>query len=180
MARPAPGVVLRNGAFRRRSISMVLQLPRCAECGASIRSRDDDEYRFCGTVLPWELWDEISSTRIELVEVDTLTFEAAIHQVERSRELAGKVVREKLKEMRMRPKLRRVTEDGVEVGPILALGLVVAAPSSAVIGYLLIGELGALLTPAALMLGITFRDSRREDAEKKRSRRKIRRDRKTS
>ena len=53
---------------------MALQLPRCAECGAPIRSREDETCSYCGAALPWELWDEISNRRIELVEVDALSF----------------------------------------------------------------------------------------------------------
>lgn len=75
--------------------SMVLQLPRCAECGAPVRSREEGTCRFCGTVLAWELWDEISAVRIELVEAEVRGFEGAIYAVERSKALAGARLREK-------------------------------------------------------------------------------------
>lgn len=91
---------------------MVLQLPRCAECGASLRSRDDEHCPFCGTVLPWDLWDEIAQARIELVETDALSFEAAIYKVEKSTELAGEALRAKRTRIRLRPRpTRRRTDD---------------------------------------------------------------------
>ena len=91
---------------------MALQLPRCAECGAPIRSREDETCSYCGAALPWELWDEISNRRIELVEVDTLSFEAAIYRVERSREFAGASLRATRARRRGRPRPPRTDEHG--------------------------------------------------------------------
>lgn len=91
---------------------MVLQLPRCGECNASIRSRDDDACPYCGTLYSWELWDEISSLRVELVEADAATLEAAIFRVERSDELAGQVVRESARRRRRRPRRPDPSRDG--------------------------------------------------------------------
>ncbi|MEM9379850.1 MAG: hypothetical protein AAGB93_07850 [Planctomycetota bacterium] len=94
---------------------MVLKLPRRGECNASIRSRDDDACPYCGTVYPWELWDEISSLRVELVEADAATFEAATFRVERSNELAGKVLRESSKRRRRRPRRPDASREGPPV-----------------------------------------------------------------
>lgn len=91
---------------------MALQLPRCAECGAPIRSREDETCSYCGAALPWELWDEISNRRIELVEVDALSFEAAIYRVERSREFAGASLRATRARRRGRPRPPRTDEHG--------------------------------------------------------------------
>lgn len=97
---------------------MALQLPRCAECGASIKSRDDENCRFCGALLPWELWDEISNQRIELVETDALSFEAAIYRVERSQEFAGASLRATRARRRDRPRPPRTDEHGNLVGEV--------------------------------------------------------------
>lgn len=91
---------------------MALQLPRCAECGAPIRSRDDENCGYCGSITPWELWDEISDRRIELVETDVLSFEAAIYRVERSTEFAGASLRATRARRRGRPRPPRTDEHG--------------------------------------------------------------------
>ena len=91
---------------------MALRFPNCGECGASIRSHDDEVCPFCGAALPWELWDEISARRIELVEADALTFEAAIYRVERSDAYAGQKLRARRARMRLRPKRPKLDAQG--------------------------------------------------------------------
>lgn len=53
---------------------VVVDLPYRVQCGAAPSPRGQSNCDFCGAVLPWELWDELSRARVEVTPVD----EAAI------------------------------------------------------------------------------------------------------
>lgn len=140
---------------------MALQLPRCAECGASVRSRDDEGCPYCGTAYAWALWeeltDEIAEDRAEVLEADALAFEAAIHRVECSPAFSRKRLGAHLENRRALPPRPQLDPDGTQLDPATLLlgmigfvvptmvGLVTAGLPGAALGFLLgFGLLGVL------------------------------------
>ena len=148
---------------------MALRFPDCAECGASIRSHDDDACPFCDTVIPLELWDEISENRIQLIEADALSFEAAVYRVERSDAFAGEKLRARRRRRRLRPKRPKPDAQGNVRTPATAETLLafVGGGILTVIGVILLRGHGlALLIPfayAGLLATVQWRQRSRED-----------------
>lgn len=126
---------------------MTIELPLCGECGAAPRSRQELECQFCGAVLPWEIWDDISRERVEVVETEATSLLGAIVAVERSaefRKAAGpmrRIRRRRLRQMRDRLAMGRSTRPSQDVPPgvILAFGAI-----------LLLSALGGAITSISL------------------------------
>lgn len=82
---------------------MPLSLPRCAECGAAIRARTDENCTYCGAALPWEAWDELLRARVEVIPCSEATLDAVLQRIARSNEF----VRAELENQRRRIRFRQ-------------------------------------------------------------------------
>jgi len=86
---------------------MRLTLPRCAECGASIRARTDENCPFCGAALPWEAWDELIRARVEVIPCAAQSVEDALLRIERRPEFMRARIAERRRRARSRLKRER-------------------------------------------------------------------------
>lgn len=105
----------------------VVDLPYCIQCGAAPEARHQLNCAFCGAVLPWELWDELSRERVEITPVDEASIEAAIERAERfatsRRPRSARRLRRLRDLRRQRRDKRRVQEaEGEEQAVGLAIG----------------------------------------------------------
>jgi len=109
-----------------------MELPLCSQCGAAPGSRQELECRFCGAILPWEIWDEISRERIQIVEAEATSLLGAMVAVERSPEFRKAVGplrrlrRRRLRKMRDRLATNQSAQPNQSISPgaALFLGLV--------------------------------------------------------
>lgn len=107
---------------------MAVQLPGCSECGASIRTRADESCPYCGTLLPWELWDELCRTKVEVVRLDHRSLGERLRALETSVEfvrLRRKVDRQgERRRRRMDGARARRADTEVAAASVLGVGLV--------------------------------------------------------
>lgn len=93
---------------------MPLTLPRCAECGASIRDRRDDACGFCGSALPWEAWDELLRARIEVIPCSAETIDRVLARIEADPAFLRASLEARRRRGRMRIRLDRGRRDKAE------------------------------------------------------------------
>lgn len=109
---------------------MRLELPDCDKCGAAIQSRSHEHCPYCGAVLPWELWDEICRSQVELIEVDERQVQRRLFEIEQSE--AFKVAefqasRSRRRRIRLKGSIRRPGGGAADDLGLIAAGLTVLA-----------------------------------------------------
>ena len=161
-------------------MSVVVDLPNCVQCGAAPTKRGEPECAYCGAVLPWELWDELSKRRVEITPVQETALDEALQRARRSASNPASRIRSRIRRMRRRRERARTAateadEETQRTAVLVYCGLfgIWALASWAieqpVAGTILIVVLGGAFWVFAKSKG------RREDAVRVRRRRALRR-----
>ncbi|MEE2940252.1 MAG: zinc ribbon domain-containing protein [Planctomycetota bacterium] len=93
-------------------MSVVVDLPNCVQCGAAPTKRGEPACAYCGAVLPWELWDELSKRRVEVTPVQETALDQALQRAQRS--ASGPISRARSRIQRMRRRRRRANAVAAE------------------------------------------------------------------
>lgn len=81
-------------------MAVVVDLPYCVQCGAAPKKRRQPSCAYCGAVLPWELWDELSKRRVEITPVQETALENAMARARRSASAPRARSRARIRRMR--------------------------------------------------------------------------------
>lgn len=166
-------------------MSVVVDLPNCVQCGAAPEERRQLECAYCGAVLPWELWDELSKRRVEVTPVQETALDEALERARRSAASPGSRIRSRIRRMRRRRERRQregaraaATGGDMEeqlVGVLLILGFfVILAFATLVIEHPVAGAIGMVVIVVTAW-GVVKVNGRRQDSTRVKRRRSLRR-----
>ena len=153
---------------------------RCMECSAAPTSRREKSCRYCGAVLPWDQWDELARSRVEVVVTEAQSLEGALARVRRSPRFRRRNrTARRTRARRLRSYRRRVAANtsgrrryaGDDLGGVAVVGALPLAAIFAVGVSFSSPLLGALVVVlVALGVWIVTRGANRDRARKKRRR----------
>lgn len=116
-----------------RALARSIELPCCTQCGAAPRSRRQPSCHYCGAVLPWEVWDELSKHRLEVTRVEARELEDALEEAGRpgGRAPHRSAARRRLRRLRRRMPHRDPNGGGGGLDPAgaFAIGAYIAIPA---------------------------------------------------
>lgn len=113
-------------------MTVVVDLPYCIQCGAAPEKRRQLNCSYCGAVLPWELWDELSKRRVKITAVEEDEIETALAQARRSASAGRSRSRARIRRMRKlrwrrspRDRTQTMNHEDQSTMNLVILGLVV-------------------------------------------------------